>query len=319
MHLRNKISLFIIAFLYGYRVFSWGFYGHKKINEMAVLTLPAEMIGFYKSNIRYITTHAVDPDKRRNVVEAEGCKHYIDLDHYGRNPFDSIPVHWKNAVEKFTADSLEAYGVVPWHIEKMVYRLTEAFREENKAKILKISAELGHYASDACVPLHTTENYNGQLTGQKGIHGLWESRVPEMLGDRYNYFVGKPVYIDKPIEKAWETVKISFSEKDSVLTLEKQLSAKFPTDKKYGFPEGGKGKQNKKTYSREYAMEYNKMLNNMPERKMRESIRLVSSLWYTAWVNAGQPDLDKLMNESLSEEEEITIPVISPVLKGHED
>lgn len=311
----------IIALLSANQVFSWGFYGHKKINQMAVFALPPEMIGFYKSNIEYLAAHAVDPDKRRNVVEAEGCRHYIDLDHYGQHPFDSIPKYWKDAVEKFTEDSLEAYGIVPWHIEKMVYRLTEAFKEENKEKILKLSAELGHYAGDACVPLHTTENYNGQLTGQKGIHGLWESRVPELLGEKYNYYVGKALYIDKPIDEAWKTVKMSFSEKDSVLLFEKNLSQSFPPDKKYGFDTGKK--QNKKIYSQEYALEYNRMLNNMAERKMQESIKLVCSLWYTAWVNAGQPDLNKLsVKGSENKEKDTEEPTQKnkpAVVKGHEE
>ena len=282
------------------------------------------MIGFYKSNINFIIKHAVDPDKRRNVMAQEGCRHYIDLDHYGPHCFDSIPRHWKDATVKYTEDSLEAYGIVPWQVDKMVYKLTEAFKEEDKGKILKLSAELGHYAADACVPLHTTENYNGQLTGQKGIHGLWESRIPGLLGDQYDLLAGKPLYIDSPIDKAWETVKTSFSEKDSVLTFEKQLSDKFPADKKYGFEEGnlpaGKaGKQNKKTYSKEYATEYNRILNNMPERKMRESIRLVSSLWYTAWVNAGQPDLDKLKDVVIKEPQKENSRKKPRNLKGHED
>ena len=48
-----------------------------------------------------------------------------------------------------------------------------------------------YYVGDAHVPLHTTENYNGKMTGQKGIHGFWESRLPEINADNYNFFVLK--------------------------------------------------------------------------------------------------------------------------------
>lgn len=139
---------------------------------MAVFALPPPMFGFYKHHIDFITEHAVDPDKRRYAVEGEAARHFIDLDRYGENPFDSIPKKWKDAVAKFGEDSLMAHGIVPWQIERSYYQLTKAFREHNLEKILKYSAEIGHYIGDAHVPLHCTQNYNGQLTDQHGIHGF---------------------------------------------------------------------------------------------------------------------------------------------------
>lgn len=212
--------------------YSWGFFGHKKINRMAVFTLPEGMIGFYKQHIEYISEHAVDPDRRRYANADEAPRHYIDIDHYGKYAFDSVPHWWKKAVAKYSEDTLQAYGIVPWHIEKMVYRLTEAFKDENLDLILHYSADLGHYIADSHVPLHTTENYNGQMTNQKGIHGFWESRIPEMKSEGYDYWVGKAKYIDKPIEKAWATIKASHAAVDSVLTFEAQLNAKYSPDKK---------------------------------------------------------------------------------------
>jgi hypothetical protein len=46
------------------------------------------------------------------------------------------------------------------------------------------------------------------------------------------------------------------------------------------------------------------MLNGMVERRLAQSIFAVASFWYTAWVNAGQPDLKKLTRKELSEEEQ---------------
>src|ERR1041385_1723288 len=115
----------ILFFLPKQEAQSWGFYGHKKINRMAVFTLPPEMFGFYKNHIEYITTHAVDPDMRRYAVPEEAPRHYIDIDHYGPNCFGSVPRYWKNAVAKFSEDTLNAYGIVPWWIDVMTYRLTQ--------------------------------------------------------------------------------------------------------------------------------------------------------------------------------------------------
>lgn len=293
------LVLVVVLILPATEAESWGFYGHKRINRMAVFTLPEGMLGFYKKHIEYITTHAVDPDMRRYAIAEEAPRHYIDIDHYGPNCFDSVPRFWKKAVAKFTEDTLQAYGIVPWWIDMMTYRLTEAFKEGNVDKILRYSAELGHYVADAHVPLHTTENYNGQMTNQVGIHGFWESRVPELNGEKYDYFVGRARYIESPINAAWEIVKVSHSEVDSVLKLESKLNATTSPDRKYSFE--NRGATTVKTYSEEYTNAYSNMLNGMVERRMRASILMVGSLWYTAWVNAGQPNLSKLEDKEVSD------------------
>lgn len=294
------VTLFSVFLIPNYEpAYSWGFFAHQKINRMAVFTLPDGMIGFYKQHIEYISQHAVDPDRRRNVTVDEAPRHYIDIDHYGTYPFDSVPKFWKAAVKKYSEDTLKAYGIVPWHIDKMVYRLQMAFKNENLDLILHYSADLGHYIADAHVPLHTTENYNGQLTNQKGIHGFWESRIPELKSEGYDYWTGRAVYIEKPINKAWSAVKASHAAVDSVLKFEAELNAKYSPDRKYSFE--NRGATLVKVYSIEYTNDYDKMLNGMVERRMREAIITVGSLWYTAWVNAGKPDLTRFGDKNISD------------------
>ncbi len=296
--------LFVACCLLPTTAFTWGFFAHKKINQLAVFTLPPEMISFYKKNIDYLTAHSVDPDKRRYSDTNEAVRHYIDMEHYCRlngtslqnaDIFDSIPHFWKDAVKKYSEDTLNEYGIVPWYIDLMMYKLTEAFKAENADKVLYLSANLGHYISDAHVPLHATENYNGQLTNQRGIHGFWESRLPELFSDKWNFFVGRAYYIDKVNKATWKIVEESYAAKDSVLKFESDLNNTWETDKKYVIEKG------KKVYSAEYAAEYNRLLNGMVERRMRVSILAVGSFWYTAWVNAGQPDLNRLMDKQVAD------------------
>lgn len=304
---------------------SWGFFGHKQINRMAVFTLPSEMSGFYKKHIDYITEHAVDPDKRRYAVEDEAARHYIDIDHYGVHAFDSVPKFWKTAVAKYTEDTLKAYGINPWHVEKMMFRLTEAFKKENIDLILHYSADLGHYIADGHVPLHTTENYNGQMTNQKGIHGFWESRIPELKAESYDYFVGQAQYIDKPNDMAWKTIKESNAAVDSVLGFERELNAKFPVDRKYAFET--RGAMTMKTYSQDYTEAYDEMIKGQVERRMRLAIITVGSAWYTCWVNAGKPNLNKIGDKAVSDsiqkvlkkEEEQYLLHKEKSIKGHDD
>ncbi|MBD3748144.1 MAG: zinc dependent phospholipase C family protein [Sphingobacteriales bacterium] len=280
---------------------SWGFFGHQRINRYAVFTLPRDLIGFYKNNINYITAHAVDPDKRRYADSLEARRHYLDADHYGKDPFKLIPRKWDEAVKKLSEDTLNAYGIVPWQIQRSYYKLVNAFKNRDSILIIKYSEDLSHYIADAHVPLHTSENYNGQMTNQVGIHGFWESRLPELFAHDYDYFVGKAQYIENPLNKAWDIVEHTFSMLDSTLTIEKKLSQTFPEDRKYTFNERN-GKVIRE-YSIEYSKAYHVALNGMVERQMRSSIIDVGSFWYSAWVDAGQPDMHHLIKKDLTEQE----------------
>ncbi len=280
---------------------SWGFFAHQKINHLAVFTLPRGMIKFYKSNIDFLTAHAVEPDKRRYSDSLEAPRHFLDADRYGDRPFETIPEKWNEAVTKFGEDSLLANGTVPWVIERNYYALVKAFKERDSLKILHYSADLGHYIGDAHVPLHTTENYNGQLSGQTGIHGFWESRLPELFSTEYDFVVGKAVYIENPLHKAWEIVKNTYSYKDSVLVIEAQLTKQFPKDQKYGFSQrNGKLERN---YSEAFSRAYHRALNGMVEQQMRAAILAIGSFWYSAWVDAGQPNLSHLVRKEPSADE----------------
>jgi hypothetical protein len=298
-----KPSLFILS-LAGFILLAsssiWGFFGHQRINRLAVFSLPPEMISFYKKNIEYITEASVNPDRRRYSLPDEAPRHYLDLDHYGDSALYKIPRFWDDAVSCYSEDTLKAYGILPWHINRVYYQLKDAFMIKDPQRILRLSAELGHYVADAHVPLHTTENYNGQLTGQDGIHGLWESRLPELFSNDYSFFVGRAEYIQNVQLEAWRAVEQSHHCLDSVLGFEKQLSEKF-AERKYGFET--KGKQTMKVYSRQFSGEYHRLLNGMVERRMRAAIRMISSLWYTAWVNAGQPDINALIDYHPTEQE----------------
>lgn len=292
--------IFLVLSCMSLPCFCWGFYAHKKINYYAVFLLPPEMMVLYKPNIGFLEEHAVDPDKRRYAVPEEGPRHYIDIDHYGEYPYNNLPRRWKDAVAKFGEDSLMLYGIVPWHLQAMLYRLTDAFREKNFSKIMKNSAEIGHYIADSHVPLHANSNHNGQYTNQKGIHGFWESRVPELLADtKFDFFIGKAQHIKNPAEYIWARVLESALASDSVLNFERQLTKEFPADQKYSF-ETRNGLVIRQ-YSTTFTEAFDKKLNGMVERRMRLSVFSTASFWYTAWVNAGQPDLKGLASQKFSE------------------
>ncbi len=346
----------------------WGFFGHRRINRLAVFTLPPEMMVLYKPNIEWLTEHAPDPDRRRYALKVEAPRHYIDLDVWQTPDKDRklTGVQWLDAMRRtdllaitnrgdttvfFDADAqnwahktlivnglnvnrsqyskwykrrvfekeqvspgvlaeltgrapagvrlllvrdrLFEHGINPYFTERMLRRLTRAFEQHDVNRILKYSADIGHYIADGHVPLHTTENYNGQLTGQLGIHAFWESRIPELFADAsYDFLVGKARYIKNKRRWIWAYVRESHRLVDSVLLLERQVRAQTPVGAQACFET--RGALTVRTPCREFARRYQDAMHGMVERRMRAAILAVGSAWYTAWVDAGQPDLSVL-------------------------
>jgi hypothetical protein len=394
-------SLMAFSFSGGKNNPFWGFFAHKRINRLAVFTLPPEMMVFFKPNIGYITENAVAPDVRRYAVANEASHHYIDLDRYGP-PYDKLPhtfqeamaaftdvwginakgdsillfgqglfeqdtvdvgrkypeiflrwkktpvKTWKNSTlrisqwkyrqffnsqifprfeegsgevnadsmrifmknegfevnfEKFAfKENLSEHGVLPWNLIKVQRNLTFAFKNRDSKRILKICADLGHYIGDAHVPLHTTSNYNGQKTDQEGLHAFWESRIPELFADeQYDYIVGKPEYFEDKTAYFWDMVLESNLLLDSVFMMEKNLRTQFPPDQQL-CPDT-RSEKIVITQCRDFSEAYQEALNGMVERRMRGAIHSVASAWFTAWVDAGQPDMGKL-DQPLETEED---------------
>ena len=307
------LSLLLLPFISP----SWGFFAHQRINRLAVFSLPPEMVGFYKHNITYITEKAINPDQRRYVVAEEAPRHYIDLDVYGDSAVYKLPRYWTKAVEKYTEDTLQAYGIVPWHVNRVKGWLTNAFKNQDRDQILQLSADLGHYIADSNVPLHTTENYNGQLTDQYGIHGFWEFRLPELFSEHYQFFVGKAEYIPNPQLRIWEAVTEANLALDSVFRFEKELTETRGSATKFVIEQ--RGNSNLRTYSQEFSTDYHDKLNGMVERRMRASIKLIADFWYTAWVDGGQPELDELLGPpEKSKDEELAKGKEDVKLRNHE-
>lgn len=300
--MRKLLALILLLFLLGTDLVAWGFFAHRKINRLAVYTLPPEMIGFFKANIEFITENAVNPDRRRYAVMGEAEKHFIDVDVYGDSAVYNLPRYWNQALEIFSEEELRSHGIGPWNAYHTKIQLTEAFKRKDAKAILRLAADLGHYIADINVPLHTTKNYNGQLTGQYGIHAFWESRVPELLSDDFDFFVGKANYLEKPQLTAWDAVIVAHMALDSVLNFEKTLSERFDEDKKYSYEE--RGGISTRVYSRAFTVAYNDMLSGQVERQMRRSVKMIADFWYTAWIDAGQPDLNSLLKNPIEVPEE---------------
>lgn len=395
---RTLFGIFVLTFLFSAfsPITNWGFFAHRRINRLAVFTLPIDLIPFYKKHIDYLTDNAVGPDKRRYAVATEGIRHYIDLDIWGVSPFKTLPKNMVTASRSYTEvlvlneqkdslrlfgqqmklgmngsmiltgnnfqqffgrdsifidqedyedffynkiynplyekewsidceelinyfdrydfvlpcnkaialDTFVEHGVLPYNLIRLQGSLTKAMEAKNSDLILRLSADIGHYIGDAHVPLHTTSNYNGYQTDQIGIHAFWETRLPELFADeQFDYFVGQASYIEDPLSYYWKIVLNSHALVTDVLSIEKELSQAYPKDQQYCFVERGTGAmQNIPCVA--YAEKYHLLLNGQVEQQMRAAIKAVGDAWYTAWINAGQPDLSRAHRENANLEDQ---------------
>lgn len=298
--LKFLVFTFLVLFFSINNAYSWGFHAHRIINRYAVFSLPPEMLNFYKKNIEFLTERSTDPDKMSRVVPGEAPRHYIDIEYFNQTSLDSIPKFWNQAVERYTEDSLNIFGVLPWHIHTMLHRLTEAFRANDPYQILLLSARFAHYVADANTPLHTTKHYNGRTLEQRGIHAFWETRIPLLLSSNYNYFVGRAKYLEDGQETAWKLVLNSHAQVDTIYYIYEKLFKTMPSDRIYAFDVAGA--MATRNFSRDFVINFEQMSNNMVERNLRNSIFYVASFWFTAWVNAGQPDMNRLLDRDFLEQ-----------------
>ncbi|PIF34625.1 S1/P1 nuclease [Flavobacterium sp. 9] len=300
----------------GFLTLSWGIVGHERINKAAVMALPQSIQVFFYNHIDFITQEASVPDIRKYALnyKDENPRHYFDMESFG-SP-ETFPKTLEEAKTKYDAKFLNENGILPWYIEDMMVKLTKAFKEKNRAEILFLAADLGHYIGDAHMPLHTSANHDGQLTDQKGIHSLWESRLPELFAKNYKLNVPQAQYYEDVHKATWDMINDTHSLVEPLLAVDKKLRTATPENQVFEMDADGKvakTKYNTAKFSEKYAAKLHQELNGMVESQMRKAIAATASFWYTAWVNAGKPDLSKLdsfevtqrNNESLKQDQKL--------------
>jgi hypothetical protein len=172
---------------------AWGFEPHKFIMDRAIALLPPQLKPLFERERAILVERAIDPDTWRTAgFSQEDKHHFLDLDWegFGKYPFNELPRDYTAALAKFGWQRMEEAGIVPWRVEEMHGNLRRAFEAYarrgafGRNDILFYSAWMAHYVSDAHVPFHAVENYDGQLTGQNGIHARFETALFERYRDQ---------------------------------------------------------------------------------------------------------------------------------------
>lgn len=282
----KKLSLFLALIVCS----SWGFLAHKTLQQVSIYQLPDGLASFFYANQAYVVNQSIRPDVRRNSDKSEGSKHFLDMDAavFGPNYLTSIPHDFDAAVAKYSLDSLRKEGLVPWEVVRVYGRLVHAFKTNQPDSVLFYAADLGHYVSDAHVPLHTTKNHDGQLTGQKGMHVLWESLVPEARLSQYSLQqVGKIAYIAKPQDFIFQILTESHAMLPAMFVVEKEVRARLGEDGSFEMVEKYGKKQ--RYYTKAFIQAYADQLGSTVQDRMLLASTRVASFWFSAWKDAGSP------------------------------
>lgn len=257
-------------------VFGWGDKGHKIITAFAMKQLPAQM-KFSDEFKAAIIEHSVDPDNRKRDDKSEGPKHFIDIDFY-KEFSDGIVIMSRDSLNKlYGEDVVTKEGILPWATETTYFRLMKAFQEKDKDKVLLYASDLAHYVGDGHQPLHATINYNGQLTDQKGVHFRYEI---EMV-DKYlnsiekNYDDQIPYYVNSIPSLIFDYIAEANNYVELILSADKFAAKK--TD----------GKFDKEYYRLLWFKTKYVTLNEINSAALS-----LSSLIYSAWMDAGKPILE---------------------------
>lgn len=273
---------------------AWGVLGHRVITQVAIYQLPVSMQAFYFRHMAELVRLSTAPDDRRAQNPVEAARHFIRMDHYSEdNPFSKVPRSYDEAAEKFSADTLTKYGTVPWTVMDTKQRLVEAFQQRDTTAIIKYSAELSHYAADAFVPLHTTVNYDGQLSGQTGLYNLWESQLPERFLKDYKLDGEEGKVLKDPLVAIWGAIQGSYGFLTATYDLEAKTAKRFTPQTKYTYAH--RFGRTQRRYSDAFADAYEKEVGGMVAFRLKGAAPMVASLWLTAWQEGGRPDLGALM------------------------
>ncbi len=271
--MKNKKKIFLIA-LFSILFCGWGTVGHKIINTKTVVSFPSQMSDFVSWST-YLADHASDADKRKNSDPNESPKHYIDIDEYSEfNNSGRIIQDYDSIVTKYGSGTVIDIGILPWAIINTYDSLKAQFsrRDWNTAK--QTAADLGHYVGDSHMPLHITKNYNGQYTGQYGVHSRYETTMIGKYENIINYTPDSAEYISDIPDFVFTYIYGNYTYVDSVLDADK-------TAESYA---GGS------TSSDTYYQKLWELTGNFTIHLFSKASSRLASLIYTAWVNAGSPD-----------------------------
>ena len=254
---------------------AWGIEVHKFIMARAIALLPSEIRPYFQKYEAGVVEHAGDPDLWRTVGwMEEPPRHFLDMDAYGPYPFKDLPHDYDEAVKRYGVDFVTKNGTLPWRCDEIYKKLIEAFTQKapySRENIRLFSSVLAHYVADAHQPFHAALNYDGQLTGQWGVHSRFESELFDRYQPRLQLSPTVPSSIGNPRDFVFAALTASFTSVQPVLDADKAAIG------------------SRDFYDDEYFEQFFKQVKPILEKRLSDSIGAVAGVITAAWVDAGRP------------------------------
>jgi hypothetical protein len=274
-------ALGLIAVLAASPAWAWGSSAHRHIMARAIELLPAELKPFFTSYKDEMVMRVIDPDLFRTLGWDENANHFVNFGakELGEYPFKELPREWGAAIEKFGMATLKRDGLLPWRQQEEFGNLRRAFEAFNRDSMygpgnaVLFAAMMSHYIQDAHQPLHASVNYDGELTGNDGIHSRFENTLFERFQSRLTIRPAAPTPILNARDAAFDALLSSYTLVGAILKADDEAKA------------------GKDTYDDEYFEQLFTKVRAILEQRLGEAMTATAGLIMGAWEQAGKPAL----------------------------
>ena len=281
----NSIWLLIITLAPISFIGAWGYDGHRRINYIASRQLNGPFGQFLKQNSEPLKWYSVTPDYNKSIDKEEFHRHFIDADYYDEYPFEDIPEDYSILISKYGKDKVRQYGIAPWTIKDTSERIIKLLKEKRIEQAIYHMGILGHYIADLHMPLHNVLNYNGQFTGNEGVHFRWEDRLVDEYIDEII-----PVGEIEDIKDTWHftmgIVRESFLVHNQILeadTKARRLLTKEQAEKLKSY--------DILSFEKPYLDVLFSETEDLLKDRLGRAVIRTASLWQYCWEEAGKPEL----------------------------
>ncbi len=284
---RASLLLFFCSYtLFTAQGLAWGPAAHRWITNRAMDNLEGRFQELFSKHRSTIVRQTMDPDYRKDQDPEESSRHFINLELYWEFPFSSLDLDYEQLVDRFGKEKVEKNGRILWAAQRTFDQLVEAFQRQDLEQILLYSADLSHYVGDLHQPFHTTENFNGQFTGQLGIHSRFESDLVNLYLERVPFSKTAPTNLGPVMRQLHDVAVESYQRVDDILLADRRVVSELEIDRKQYLGKANKGKKYPDQYFKRMFDEVGGVLGN----RLNQAAYRVTSLWWMAWEKAGQPD-----------------------------
>lgn len=282
---RFVVHIILFQIILGTQLYGWGYDVHRRISRAAVQAVTGEFGDFLKNNINDLSYNAANPDFWKSVDPNEFPRHFIDADLYDAYPFDNIPRNLDSIYIKYGEENVNHWGIAPWVIEDYCERITDLIKDGEWEESVFAMSAMSHYIADLHMPLHTCSNYNGQLTGNEGIHFRWETPMVEQYVT-YIEPMEEAEYIKNSLDMTFSIVKESFDVYPDLISADS--IARSPLTKVQA---DSLNTYEKLSFEDEYLSVLYTETSEIVHDRLNKAAERIASYWYTCWVNAGSPSI----------------------------